>query len=207
MEPTDSRLTRTRREPHRKACLKHKTLKISRESDTKIANTSLLWRSSGQEQEALCPGEAGVDQRARPCPHPAGHRPTPRESYQLQVGCRAPLASQLGMYVTSGQNSDAGVPGGQTRHQGSRKPEGHRPALGSCHLVSAPNTDIQTGKCEDTRVRGRVLPARLPGPRNKPSRSACHRSGFLAATKGRKDIYVSEMIFCESVSTGTGYRQ
>ena len=94
----------------------------------------------------------------------------------------------------------------------SRKPEGHRPALGasearSRHLVSAPNTDIQTGKCEDTRVRGRVLPARLPGPRNKPSRSACHCSGFLAATKGRKDVYVSEMTFCESVSTGTGCRQ
>lgn len=70
-----------------------------------------------------------------------------------------------------------------------------------------PPTPTLTGKREDTRVRGQVLPARLPGPRNKPNRSTCHCSGFLAATKGRKNVYVSEMIFCESVSIGTGYRQ
>ena len=39
VEPRESRLTRTRHELHGKACLKNKTFKISRESDTEIANT------------------------------------------------------------------------------------------------------------------------------------------------------------------------
>ena len=123
------------------------------------------------------PGGAGMDRRAQPRPGPAGHRPAPCESYRLQVGGRAPLASQLGTYVTSGQNSDAGVPG----EQGSRKPEGHRPALGSRHLVSSPKANIQTSKREDRQSEdGASCPPSRPTEQTPQKRlpllrfSSCH---------------------------------
>lgn len=100
-----------------------------------------------------------MDQQARPCPHPAGHRPTPRESYRLQVGCRAPLASQLGMYVTSGQISDAGVPGGRhvTKDPESLRDTGllwgpHRPALVTWFLpptLTFRQASVKTRESED----------------------------------------------------------
>lgn len=117
VEPMESRLTRTRHELHRRACLTSKTLNIS---EKKAANTpplsqALLGAGAGQSEaaglsESPAWGSWGGRQ-ARP-------RPAPCESYRLWAEGRAPLASQPGMNVTSGQNSDAGVPG----EQGSNSP-------------------------------------------------------------------------------------
>lgn len=132
---------------------------------------ALLRAGAGQSEASglgrALPGGAGVDRQAWPRPDPAGHRPAPCESYRLQAGDRAPLTSQLGTYVTSGQNSDAGVPG----EQGSRKPEGHRPTLGSRHLVSAPKADIQTSKCEDRESEdGASCPSSRPEEQTQQKR-------------------------------------
>lgn len=57
-------------------------------------------------------------------------------------------------------------------------------------LPPRPTFRQASAKTESQRM---VLPAHLPGLRNKPSRSTCHCSGFPAATKGRKNVHMSKM--------------
>lgn len=93
--------------------------------------------------------------------------------------------------------------------QGSKGPESPRdtgPLWGLVTLFLPPRPTFRQASAKTDSQR-MVLPAHLPGLRNKPRRSACHCSGFLAATTGRKNTHMSEMTFCESVSTGTKYLQ
>jgi len=90
--------------------------------------------------------------------------------------------------------------------QGSKGPESPRdtgPLWGLVTLFLPPRPTFRQASAK-TESQKMVLPAHLPGLRNKPSRSACHCSGFPATTKGRKKAHMSGMTFRASVSTAQG---